>query len=645
MNSFVIWKRMMAYLKPYGKWAFLAFGALILSNVLVIIIPTILRDVIDIGIIGDMPLVYATPDMMTQPFSDLGMTYGKPDYMLIAGLLVVSLGVLRGITGFAFRYFGEKLSHFIAYDIRNEVYNKVQNQSFTYHDESQTGTIITRAISDVDEIQRYFAFGLLDGVNTALLVLGVSIIMFITSPVLAIISLLPLIPLAFFSKNFALFVDPTWRGIMERLQKLGNFLQENATGAEVVRAFTREEYEIKKFGTENETLYHEHIRLINKWATYLPISAFIIAFSTALVLFFGALMERTGFGGVTVGVVVAFNAYVFLIAQPIRFLGFVILLITQAISSGRRVFEILDAPELIADKPNAVVLDDIQGIVQFKDVHLTYPNTTQPVLKGINFTAHPGEVVAIVGATGSGKSSLVNLIPRFYDVTDGSVTIDGYDVRDVKLTSIRDRIGVVLQSSLLFSATIRENIAYGKPNASEDEIIAAAKAANAHGFITEFSDGYDTRVGERGVTLSGGQKQRVAIARALLINPRILILDDSTSSVDTKTEYTIQQALNIIMRGRTTFIIAQRLSSVKDADQIFVLKDGEIIERGRHDHLLSLNGYYAETYRLQLADQEKVRQELLALGEIVDEDETAEKVDVRLATDEFRAILDQVGGD
>lgn len=645
MNSFVIWKRMMAYLKPYGKWAFLAFGALILSNVLVIIIPTILRDVIDIGIIGDMPLVYATPSIMTQPFSDLGMTYGKPDYMLIAGLLIVSLGVLRGITGFAFRYFGEKLSHFIAYDIRNEVYNKVQNQSFTYHDESQTGTIITRAISDVDEIQRYFAFGLLDGVNTALLVLGVGIIMFITSPILAIIGLLPLIPLAFFSKNFAMFVDPTWRGIMERLQKLGNFLQENATGAEVVRAFTREEYEIKKFANENETLYHEHIRLITKWATYLPISAFIIAFSTALVLFFGALMEQTGFGGVTVGVVVAFNAYVFLIAQPIRFLGFVILLITQAISSGRRVFEILDAPEIIADKPDAVVLDDIQGIVQFTNVNLTYPNTTQPVLKDVNFTAHPGEVVAIVGATGSGKSSLVNLIPRFYDVTDGSVTIDGYDVRDVKLTSIRDRIGVVLQSSLLFSATIRENIAYGKPNASEDEIIAAAKAANAHGFITEFPDGYDTRVGERGVTLSGGQKQRVAIARALLINPRILILDDSTSSVDTKTEYTIQQALNIIMRGRTTFIIAQRLNSVKDADQILVLKDGEIIERGRHDHLLSLNGYYAETYRLQLADQEKVRQELLALGEIVDEDETTEKVDVRLATDEFRAILDEVGGD
>lgn len=635
----------MMYLKPYGNWAFLAFGALILSNVLVIIIPTILRDVIDIGIIGEMPLAYATPDILTQPFTDLGMTYGKPDYMLIAGLLVVGLGVLRGITGFSFRYFGEKLSHFIAYDIRNEVYNKVQNQSFTYHDESQTGTIITRAISDVDEIQRYFAFGLLDGLNTALLVLGVSIIMFITSPILAIISLLPLIPLAFFSRNFALFVDPAWRGIMERLQKLGNFLQENATGAEVVRAFTREEYEINKFATENEKLYHDHIRLIDKWATYLPISAFIIAFSTALVLFFGALMEQRGWGGVTVGVVVAFNAYVFLIAQPIRFLGFVILLITQAISSGRRVFEILDAPELIADKPDALVLDDIQGIVQFKDVHLTYPNTTQPVLKGINFTAHPGEVVAIVGATGSGKSSLVNLIPRFYDVTAGCVTIDGHDVRDVKLSSIRDRIGVVLQSSLLFSATIRENIAYGNPNATDDEIIAAAKAANAHGFITEFPDGYETRVGERGVTLSGGQKQRVAIARALLINPRILILDDSTSSVDTKTEYAIQQALSIIMRGRTTFIIAQRLSSVKDADQILVLKDGEIIERGRHEHLLSLNGYYAETYRLQLADQEKVRQELLALGEIVAEDDTTENVDVRLATDEFRAILDQIGGD
>lgn len=644
MSSFVIWKRMMAYLKPYGKWAILAFGALILSNVLVIIIPTILRDVIDIGIIGEMPLAIASPAIFSSLLETVGMTYGKPDYMLIAGLLVVGLGVLRGITGFSFRYFGEKLSHFIAYDIRNDVYNKVQNQSFTYHDESQTGTIITRAISDVDEIQRYFAFGLIDGVNTAILVLGVAMIMFINSPVLAIISLLPLIPLAFYSREFALFVDPSWRGIMERLQKLGNYLQESATGAEVVRAFTREEYEIKKFGTENEVLYHDHMRLINKWATYLPISAFIIAFSTLLVLFFGAWMEQSGFGGVTVGLVVAFNAYIFLIAQPIRFLGFVILLITQAISSGRRVFEILDAPELIADKPDAVVLDDIQGIVQFTDVSLTYPNTTKQVLNTINFTAHPGEVVAIVGATGSGKSSLVNLIPRFYDVTAGSVTIDGYDVRDVKLTSIRDRIGVVLQTSLLFSATIRENIAYGKPNATEDEIIAAAKAANAHGFITEFPEGYDTRVGERGVTLSGGQKQRVAIARALLINPRILILDDATSSVDTKTEYSIQQALSVLMRGRTTFIIAQRLNSVKDADQILVLQDGEIIERGRHDHLITQNGYYAETYRLQLADQEKVRNELLALGEIVDEEE-AKPVDMRLATDEFRAILDEVGGD
>ncbi len=644
MSGFVIWKRMMAYLKPYGKWAFLAFMALVFSNVLVIIIPTILRDVIDIGIIGEMPLAVASPQAFVAPLNDLAMTYGKPDYMLIAGFLIVGLGVLRGITGFAFRYFGEKLSHFIAYDIRNEVYNKVQNQSFTYHDESQTGTIITRAISDVDEIQRYFAFGLMDGLNTAMLVIGVAMIMFVTSPVLAVLGLLPLIPLAFFSRGFALFVDPVWRGIMERLQKLGNYLQENSTGAEVVRAFTREEFEINKFGKENETLYHDHMRLINRWATYLPTSAFIIAFSTGLVLFFGALMERSGFGGVTVGVVVAFNAYVFLIAQPIRFLGFVILLITQAISSGRRVFEILDAPELIADKPNAVVLEDIQGIVQFKDVNLTYANTTQPVLKNINFTAHPGEVVAIVGATGSGKSSLVNLIPRFYDVTEGGVTIDGYDVRDVKLTSIRDRIGVVLQSSLLFSATIRENIAYGKPNASEEEIIAAAKAANAHVFISEFPDGYNTRVGERGVTLSGGQKQRVAIARSLLINPRILILDDSTSSVDTKTEYSIQQALSIIMRGRTTFIIAQRLNSVKDADQILVLKDGEIIEQGRHEQLLALNGYYAETYRLQLADQEKVRNELLALGEIIDEP-TPQTADMRLATDEFRAILDEVGGD
>lgn len=617
MSSFATWKRLMGYLKPYKLWAMIALFGVIASTALQVAIPAILRDVIDIGI-----------------------ARGESSYMLTAGLLVVGLGLIRGVMGFLFRYFGEKLSHYIAFDIRNEVYNHVQTLSFSYHDRAHIGTIITRAISDVDEIQRYFAFGLLDGLITATLVIGVSVVMFISSPVLAVISLLPLIPLAFFSRNFAMSVDPMWRKIMERLQQLGNHLQENALGAEVVRAFNREGYEINKFKESNDRLYHERLDLIRQWGNYLPLSALIIAFSTALVLFVGGLMEQNNFGGVTVGLVVAFNAYVLIVAQPIRFLGFVILLMTQAISSANRVFEILDEPIAIKGKPDAIRLTDAKGHVRMEHVNFTYDGETNEVLYDINLDAKPGQVIALIGPTGSGKSTLVNLIPRFYDVTSGKVTVDGHDVRDLDVNDLRSHIGMVLQQSLLFSATVAENIAYGRPDATHEEIVAAAKAANAHGFVTEFADGYDTVIGERGVTLSGGQRQRIAIARALVVNPRILILDDSTSSVDTKTEHQIQQALSRLMQGRTTFIIAQRLNSVQTADQILVIKDGRIVERGQHEELLAIDGHYAEIYNLQLADQERVRRELMAVGHLHQEEE-----DPRLATDEFRAIIDRAGGD
>lgn len=608
----------MGYLKPYRGWVLLALIGVVANTALAVAIPTILGDVIDIGI-----------------------ARGDSGFMLAAGLLVVGLGVLRGVSGFLFRFFGEKLSHYIAYDIRNQLYNRVQHLSFSYHDRAQTGTLITRAISDVDEIQRYFAFALIDGLVTMLLLVGVSVVMIISSPVLAIVSLLPLIPLAFASKNFAMTVDPMWKKIMERLQALGNHLQENAVGAEVVRAFSREKYEFEKFSRDNERLYHDRIALIRRWGTYLPLSAFIIAFSTAIVLFVGGLMEQRGFGGVTVGLVVAFNAYILLVAQPIRFLGFVILLTTQAVSSAGRVFEVLDTPVEIENKPDAYVFEDMQGHVKLENVSFTYSDDMPPVLKNINLDAKPDEVVALVGPTGAGKSSLINLIPRFYDVADGRVTIDGHDVRDVDVNSLRANIGIVLQQSLLFSATVRENIAYGNPDATEEDIIEAAKAANAHDFIMEFPEGYDTLIGERGVTLSGGQRQRVAIARALLIDPRILILDDSTSSVDTKTERQIREALSRLMKGRTTFIIAQRLNGIQDADQILVIENGEITERGTHDELLALDGYYAEVYRLQLEDQERVRRELIAVGQLP----AADKVDQRLSTDEHRSIIDRVGGD
>lgn len=582
---------MMGYLRHYWGWVVVAGFGTLSSTALAIAIPAILRDVIDVG-----------------------LDDADGAYMLSAGLLVVGLGVLRGVVGFAFRYFGETMSHFIAFDIRNQVYDKVQNQSFTYHDLSQTGTLITRAISDVSEMQRYFAYGMIDSINTGLLVIGVSAIMLVTSPALAIVSLLPLIPLAYTSRNFAKSVDPQWRKIMDRLQTLGNRIQETALGAEVVRAFAREPYEIRKFADDNETLFHDQIALTTRWGTFIPLSNFIIAFSTAIVLLAGGIMEQNSISGVTVGIVVAFNAYILLMAGPIKNLGFTILLVSQGISSGRRVFEILDTPERITSKADAKPTKGIQGIVRFENVTFVHESAAVPSLKDVSFEARPGQVIALLGPTGSGKSTLVNLIPRFYDVIEGSVCIDGIDVRDLELRDLRRQIGFVLQQTLLFSATVRENIAYGKPDATEDEIIAAAQAADAHRFITEFPEGYDTLIGERGVTLSGGQRQRIAIARALLINPRILILDDSTSSVDTRTEARIREALSNLMAGRTTFIIAQRLNSVQNADQILVLKDGQIIERGKHDELLAKNGYYTEIYRLQLEDQERVRRELASVG-------------------------------
>ena len=618
MSSYIVLRRMMHYLRPYWGSAALALMGVLGSTALSIAIPTLLRDVIDIGV-----------------------SEGNSGYMLSAGAFVIGLGVLRGIVGFIYRYFGERMSHYIAYDLRNEIYDKVQNQSFTYHDNSQTGTLITRAISDVAEMQRFFAYGLLDGLSTLLLIVFAGVIMLLNSPALAILALLPLIPLMYFSANFARAVDPAWRQIMDRLQTLGNYIQETSLGAEVVRAFAREKHEVKRFEDSNDQLYEEQVKLVSKWGTYIPLSTFIIAFSTALVLFFGGWMEQNGFGGVTVGTVVAFNAYVLMLAMPIRFLGFVILLVTQGLSSGRRVFEIFDAPEKITSKPDALPMIDMRGHVQFQNVIFAHEGATKPTLRGISLEAHPGEVIGLIGQTGSGKSTLVNLIPRFYDVTEGAVMIDGVDVRDIPLTDLRKQIGFVLQQSLLFSATVRENIAYGRPDASDEEIVAAAKAANVHPFITDFPEGYNTLIGERGVTLSGGQKQRVAIARALLINPRILILDDSTSSVDTRTERLIQEALNKVMEGRTTFIIAQRINSVQKADQILVLKDGAIMERGKHDELLALNGHYAEIYRLQLADQERVRQELADFSKL----RVPISVDKR-STDEYRhTIADELSGD
>ena len=399
-------------------------------------------------------------------------------------------------------------------------------------------------------------------------------------------------------------------------QALGDIsaaLQENLSGAQVVRAFAREDFEKEKFAGANRNLFNSRVKIVGTWGFFMPTMTVLVMAATALILWFGGGMVAAG--TLTLGELVAFNAYLLLLAAPVGQLAFVVNSASEAVAGGQRIFEILDLPEEIASPPGAQKLPPLSGGVTFESVSFSYRGERR-ALHDVSFEAKPNQVIALIGPTGSGKTSLINLIPRFYDATAGRVLVDGYDLRRVDLKSLRSQIGIVLQTSLLFSTTIRENIAYGRAEATEDEVIAAAKAARAHDFILSFPEGYNTVVGERGVTLSGGQRQRVAIARALLMNPRILILDDSTSSVDTQTEHLIQQALAELMQSRTTFVIAQRLSTVKRADLILVLNGGRIVQRGRHESLLAEGGLYKEIYDLQLKDQEKFRKEMLFLDAI-----------------------------
>jgi ATP-binding cassette subfamily B protein len=386
----------------------------------------------------------------------------------------------------------------------------------------------------------------------------------------------------------------------------------------VIKGFAREPHEIDKFHNQSQNVFEQRVNLIRYFSINFPAMSVIIFVSTALILWFGG--KEVIAGRMTIGMLAAFNGYVAMLGMPARRLGFFVNMLSEALASAERIFRLLDQPVLIQSPPDAKVLDRLEGQVRFEHVSFRYPNSDGYVLRDIDLQAEPGQMIALLGKTGSGKTTVVNLIPRFYDVPSGKghVLVDGVDVKEVDLESLRTQIGIVLQESLLFSATIRENIAYGRQDATDEEIETVAKAARAHRFITGFPDGYNTEVGERGVTLSGGQRQRIAIARALLMDPRILILDDSTSSVDTETEYLIQQALKTLMEGRTTFVIAQRLQTLIDADQILVLDQGRVVQRGRHEELLAKGGLYKEIYDLQLRDQERLRRELLQLGGLVE---------------------------
>ncbi|HEY3316206.1 MAG TPA: ABC transporter ATP-binding protein [Bacillota bacterium] len=524
------------------------------------------------------------------------------------GLLWVAIGaivaasVLRGALTFAQRYSMEYLSQRVTYDLRNELYSHLQQLSFGFYDKAQTGQLMSRLTADVDLINRFLGFGMIQLLTNFITFLAILIILMTMNWRLTLLSTVALPFLAHAVFLFQRRVRPMFTAIQQQMAVLTSTLQENITGIRVVKAFAREGHEIEKFARDNRGYLDRNMAAVRIQAFFMPYMNFLTGLATTAILWFGG---RAVIGGaLTLGSFVAFNSYLTQLIMPVRMLGFLISLWERAAAAGQRVFEILDTKAEIGDGPGAVVMPRVKGRVRFDHVTFGY-DPAHPVLRDISIDARPGQVIAVLGGTGSGKSSLINLIPRFYDVTAGSVEIDGLDIRRVKLDSLRRQIGVVSQEPFLFAATLRDNIAYGRAKATMDEVVRAAKTAQIHDFIVGLPEGYDTYLGERGVGLSGGQKQRVAIARAILIDARIIILDESTSSVDTQTEYLIQEAFREVMKGRTSFVIAQRLSTVRDADKIIVLDHGRIAEEGTHERLLALGGVYKAIYDLQFRAQEE----------------------------------------
>ncbi|GIV66779.1 MAG: ABC transporter ATP-binding protein [Chloroflexota bacterium] len=572
--------------KPYIRQIVLASVFLLILTSIEMAFPAIIRQVIDIGLKG-----------------------GDNRFLVMAAGLILGLGLIKALVNFREQYLTEWIAHHVAYDLRNRLYDHIQRLSFQYHDHMPTGQLISRVIEDVRSLQNFAGHGLVELARILILLIGIGILMFSRHPVLAAIAISPLIPMVLLTTDFGKRVGRLFLAVDNTLGELSSILQENVVGVQVVRAFAQEKYETDRFDQTNRKLFDRQITVVREWAKVMPSTIFLVTLGTILILWFGGQMAIRG--EITIGELVAFNSYMLLLANPAQQLAWLVNAAGEAYAGLQRTFEILETEPDIQSPPNPIVCSTFRGEIQFEGVSFCYSQRDKPILSDINLKIEPNQRVAIIGSTGSGKTTLVNLIPRFYDVSEGAVKIDGIDVRQMELTSLRRQIGIVLQTSLLFSTTIRENLAYGRPDASEEEIIAAAKAAQAHEFIMELPQGYDTVVGERGVTLSGGQRQRIAIGRALLMNPRILILDDSTSSVDTHTEHLIQKALSTLMEGRTTLIIAQRLSTVKQADLILVMEQGHIVEKGTHSQLMALNGLYRQIYDLQLKNQEELEEDLI----------------------------------
>lgn len=535
---------------------------------------------------------------------DQGISEKNLEVVLISAGWMVVAAIARGLFNFGQSYLAEAASQGVAYDLRNKIFSKIQNLSFSYHDQAQTSQLLTRVTSDIEQIRTFVGTSLIQVIGGVVTLVSIAVILLLMNWKLALITL-TVVPLTgwlmarFVTRNNKLF-----RQVQEQLSDLNAVLQENLIGIRVVKAFVRESTERSRYTTLNDGLVKANMKTISAIRNTFPF-IFLLSNLVTLAVFAygGAEVVENRF---SIGELVAFNSYLALILQPILVIGFAAPAIAQSAASAERVYEVVDAEIEIGDRPDAIPFDTCGGRITFENVSFRYPGASAETLKEVSFETKPNELIAVLGMTGSGKSTIMNLIARFYDVTKGAIRIDGRDVRSFNLKSLRSRIGIVFQETTLFSGTIRENISYAKPNATLEEVIEVAKSAQIHDFIISLPDGYETIVGERGVGLSGGQKQRIAIARTLLTDYSILILDDSTSAVDARTAAQIQAELDGFMRQKacTTFVVAQRISTVKNADRIFVMDKGRLVAQGTHEELMQTSPLYGVILESQVQQKE-----------------------------------------
>ena len=557
------------------KWYLIgAYAAMIASTLSAMVIPRMLGDGIDEALAS-----------------------GLQSRLLLLGGVIVLFSLLRGVFSYCQRYLSESLSERSAYDLREDFFRKLQGMSFGFFDREQTGNLMSKATQDVDAVRMFISMGMVRGLSIFVMLGSVSVLMALANWRLAIVSMafVPLILWRALAMSNSL--RPTWMKVQEETGAMTTVLQENLSGMKVVKAFGARAFEESKFNARADTVAKLTYSATRLFASQGALMTFIFTAATGAILWYGG--REVAADRLTAGGLASFIFYMGLLAMPVRMSGWMVNTVSRASSAGQRIYDVLDAESPVIQKPDAVPLPRVAGHVAFENVAVSYGEAGSAV-RDIDFEAQPGQVVALLGGPGSGKSTIAHVIPRFYDVSEGRITIDGYDVRDVTLSSLRQNVGIVMQDVFVFAASMKDNIAYGLDDVDMEEVVRAAKIAQLHDFIEGLPDGYDSWVGERGITLSGGQRQRLAIARTVLLDPPVLILDDSTSSVDMATEYKLQQALDEVIRGRTTFVIANRLSTVRRADLILALEDGEIVERGAHDELLERNGFYRSIYDLQL---------------------------------------------